>query len=417
MKAEIISVGTELLLGETIDTNSNFLANEFPTLGIDLLWTTQVGDNFNRLEEIIRTAIQRSDIIFMTGGLGPTEDDITRETLALALNETMIIDKDQEKKLRNFFASRDRQFPEKNIKQASIIKSAKFLDNPVGTAPGWWIKKNNFQIILMPGPPSEMKTMWFGQIKERLLNKSQDVLVKKIIKTSTLGESNINEMIESFLHGENPSVGIYVKKDGVSIRIAAKAKNQDIAYKMIKPIEMQIKDILDTYIWGEDDQKFAQVIQKVMNQHDLTLGIIESASGGNLANEITNIENSSSFFKGSLVAYQKDAKLFSGISQEILESEGTVSLKTTSELAKQAKQIFKADIGLAITGVAGIDTIENKESGTIFLSITNGEKVINKKLLLPGNRTQIKNRAVFLSFTLIKEFLDTIVIDANHDST
>ena len=417
MKAEIISVGTELLLGETIDTNSNFLANEFPTLGIDLLWTTQVGDNFNRLEEIIRTAIQRSDIIFMTGGLGPTEDDITRETLALALNETMIIDKNQEKKLRNFFASRDRQFPEKNIKQASIIKSAEFLDNPVGTAPGWWIKKNNFQIILMPGPPSEMKTMWFGQIKERLLNKSQDVLVKKIIKTSTLGESNINEMIESFLHGENPSVGIYVKKDGVSIRIAAKAKNQDIAYKMIKPIEIQIKDILDTYIWGEDDQKFAQVIQKVMNQHDLTLGIIESASGGNLANEITNIENSSSFFKGSLVAYQKDAKLFSGISQEILESEGTVSLKTTSELAKQAKQIFKADIGLAITGVAGIDTIENKESGTIFLSITNGEKVINKKLLLPGNRTQIKNRAVFLSFTLIKEFLDTIVIDANHDST
>jgi nicotinamide-nucleotide amidase len=417
LKAEIISVGTELLLGETIDTNSNFLANEFPTLGIDLLWTTQVGDNFNRLEEIIRTAIQRSDIIFMTGGLGPTEDDITRETLALALNETMIIDKNQEKKLRNFFASRDRQFPEKNIKQASIIKSAEFLDNPVGTAPGWWIKKNNFQIILMPGPPSEMKTMWFGQIKERLLNKSQDVLVKKIIKTSTLGESNINEMIESFLHGENPSVGIYVKKDGVSIRIAAKAKNQDIAYKMIKPIEMQIKDILDTYIWGEDDQKFAQVIQKVMNQHDLTLGIIESASGGNLANEITNIENSSSFFKGSLVAYQKDAKLFSGISQEILESEGTVSLKTTSELAKQAKQIFKADIGLAITGVAGIDTIENKESGTIFLSITNGEKVINKKLLLPGNRTQIKNRAVFLSFTLIKEFLDTIVIDANHDST
>jgi nicotinamide-nucleotide amidase len=416
LKAEIISVGTELLLGETIDTNSNFLANEFPSLGIDLLWTTQVGDNFKRLEEIIRIAMQRSNIIFITGGLGPTEDDITRETLALALNEEISTDKKQEKKLRNFFASRNRQFPEKNIKQASIIKSAEFLDNPVGTAPGWWIKKHDFEIILMPGPPSEMKTMWFGQIKDRLLNKSQGVLVKKIIKTSTLGESNINEMIESFLHGENPSVGIYIKKDGVSIRIAAKAKNQEIAYEMIQPIERQIKEILNEYIWGEDDQSFAQVIQKAMNKHRLTLGIIESASGGNLANEITNIENSSSFFKGSLVAYQKDAKIFSGLSQEILINEGTISSKTTSELAKNAKNIFKADIGLAITGVAGTKTIENKESGTIYLSITNGVKVINKELLLPGDRTQIKNRTVFLSFTLIKEFLDIIVKDINNDS-
>ena len=415
MKAEIISVGTELLLGETIDTNSNFLANEFPSLGIDLLWTTQVGDNFNRLEEVIRTAIQRSNIIFVTGGLGPTEDDITRETLALALNEKISIDQKQEKKLRDFFASRSREFPEKNIKQASIIKSAEFLDNPVGTAPGWWVKKNDFQIILMPGPPSEMKTMWFEQIKNRLLNKSQEILVKKIIKTSTLGESHINEMIESFLQGKNPSVGIYVKKDGVSIRIAAKAKNQEIAYEMIKPIEREIKEILNKYIWGEDDQKFAQVIQKTMHKHRLTLGIIESASGGNLANEITNIENSSSFFKGSLVAYQKDAKIFSGLSQEILKKEGTISSKTTSELAKNAKQIFKADIGLAITGVAGSKTIENKESGTIYLSITNGVKVINKELLLPGDRTQIKNRATFLSFTLIKEFLDIIVKDINHD--
>jgi nicotinamide-nucleotide amidase len=223
-------------------------------------------------------------------------------------------------------------------------------------------------------------------------------------------------MIESFLHGENPSVGIYIKKDGVSIRIAAKAKNQEIAYEMIQPIERQIKEILNEYIWGEDDQSFAQVIQKAMNKHRLTLGIIESASGGNLANEITNIENSSSFFKGSLVAYQKDAKIFSGLSQEILINEGTISSKTTSELAKNAKNIFKADIGLAITGVAGTKTIENKESGTIYLSITNGVKVINKELLLPGDRTQIKNRTVFLSFTLIKEFLDIIVKDINNDS-
>ena len=405
MQAEIISIGTELLLGETIDTNSNYLAQELPEIGIDLLWTTQVGDNFERLVDIFHNAMERSEIIFVTGGLGPTEDDITRETIAHALDEPLKIDKKQERQLRKFFAQRNREFPEKNVKQATIIKSAKFLDNPIGTAPGWWIKKNSVQIILMPGPPSEMKKMWQEQIRPSLMKKSNAVLVKKTIKTSTLGESNINQMVEKFLHYKNPSVGIYVKKDGVSLRIAAKAKNKTTAMSLIKPIERKLKKILKGYVWGEDDEKYGEIILKKMIKKNLTLGIIESVTGGKIADEITNFDNSSKYFLGSLIAYDKKVKIFSGLDSTFLQKEGTVSEATTKILAKNAKEIFKSSLGLAITGVAGSKTVEKHESGTLFISITNGKKSLHKEIVVSGDRVQIKNRAVFLSFALINEFM------------
>ena len=405
MKAEIISIGTELLLGETIDTNSNYLSKELPEIGIDLLWTTQVGDNFERLVDIFHNAMERSEIIFVTGGLGPTEDDITRETIAHTLDEPLKIDKKQERQLRKFFAQRNREFPEKNVKQATIIKSAKFLDNPIGTAPGWWIKKNSVQIILMPGPPSEMKKMWQEQIRPSLMKKSNAVLVKKTIKTSTLGESNINQMVEKFLHYKNPSVGIYVKKDGVSLRIAAKAKNKTTAMSLIKPIERKLKKILKGYVWGEDDEKYGEIILKKMIKKNLTLGIIESVTGGKIADEITNFDNSSKYFLGSLIAYDKKVKIFSGLDSTFLQKEGTVSEATTKILAKNAKEIFKSSLGLAITGVAGSKTVEKHESGTLFISITNGKKSLHKEIVVSGDRVQIKNRAVFLSFALINEFM------------
>ena len=405
MKAEIISIGTELLLGETIDTNSNYLAQELPEIGIDLLWTTQVGDNFERIIDIFHNAIQRSDIIFVTGGLGPTEDDITRETVANALDEQLTLDKKQEKQLRNFFAKRKREFPEKNIKQATIIKSAKFLDNPIGTAPGWWIKKDSFEIILMPGPPSEMKKMWQEQIKPSLIKNSNSVLIKKTIKTSTLGESNINQMVEKFLHYKNPSVGIYVKKDGVNLRIAAKAKNKTAAMNLIKPVEKQLKKILKEYIWGKDDEKYGEIILKDMIRKNLTLGIIESVTGGKISDEITNFDHSSKYFKGSLIAYDQTVKIFSGLDPKLLKKEGTIAATTTKMLAKNAKKIFKSDLGLAITGVAGSKTVEKHKSGTLFISITNGKKYLNKEMIISGDRMQIKNRAVFLAFALINEFM------------
>jgi nicotinamide-nucleotide amidase len=408
LKAEIISIGTELLLGETVDTNSNFLASQLPEIGIDLLWITQIGDNTERIISIFKKAINRSDIIFVTGGLGPTEDDITRESLAKTLKEKLSIDSYQEKKLRNFFVFRNRTFPIKNIKQAAIIPSAKFLNNPVGTAPGWWVKTKNTQIFLMPGPPSEMQKMWNEQIKKRLLKGSTSILVKKIIKISTLGESTINEMVEPLLNGKNPSVGIYVKKDGVSLRIAAKAKTKNEALKLIKPVEKKIKTILSGYIWGEDSQNFADVIQMMMIKEKFSLGIIESVTGGSIANEITNINGSSKYFHGSLVAYHQDTKIFAGVKKNIIKKQGTISKITTEALAKNALKIFNSSLGLGITGIAGNKITEEQQPGTIFIAITNGQKTMCKEYHLPSGRNQIKNRAVFLSFTLIREFINEI---------
>ena len=192
MKAEVISIGTEILLGEIVDTNAAFIASRLPQFGIDMLYTSQVGDNPDRLSEIIDRAWKRSDIIFCTGGLGPTEDDLTRETIANALNETLYQDEAQAEILRTFFQGRGGDMPERNLKQAQLIKSARAIANPRGTAPGWWVERENKIIVVMPGPPSEMTRMWEHEVAPHLEQKANSILVSRTLKTSGIGEGTLD---------------------------------------------------------------------------------------------------------------------------------------------------------------------------------------------------------------------------------
>jgi len=238
MKAEIISIGTEILLGEIVDTNTQYVASRLPALGIDLYYTSVVGDNLGRLVEVIGRAWTRSDVVITTGGLGPTEDDLTREAIVQVLGEEPHVDPELERGLREFFARRGVQMPESNVKQVTLIPSARAIPNPRGTAPGWWVERDGHVIVAMPGPPTEMRRMWEAEVAPELARRQPGaVLVVRTLKTTGLGEGTVDEMVSPLLKSSNPSIGVYARADGIQLRIAAKAASVEDGRQLLGGME------------------------------------------------------------------------------------------------------------------------------------------------------------------------------------
>src|SRR5450759_4078731 len=250
MRAEILSCGTELLLGHITDTNATYLAQSLSALGIDLYFVSQVGDNQKRIIETLKRAWERSDLVIMTGGLGPTEDDLARESISALLGETMQVDPSLENELRNHFSSRQVSMPERNVKQATLIPSARVLPNPVGTAPGWWIEKDNHIIVAMPGVPREMYRMWEQEAIPRLKPYTGGLIFTRILRVSGLGESAVEERLDSLLHSNNPTIATYAKSDAIDVRITDKADTSAEAEKQVSDMEVQVRQILGHHVFG-----------------------------------------------------------------------------------------------------------------------------------------------------------------------
>ena len=406
MKAEVISIGTEILLGEIVDTNAAFIASRLPQFGIDMLYTSQVGDNPDRLSEIIERAWKRSDIIFCTGGLGPTEDDLTRETIAKALNETLYQDETQADILRNFFQGRGGDMPERNLKQAQLIESARAIPNPRGTAPGWWVERENKIIVVMPGPPSEMTRMWEHEVAPYLEEKATSILVSRTLKTSGIGEGTLDEMIGPLLHSTNPSIGVYARVDGVHVRISAKGANRQDALELIEPVEKEAREILGDSIWGSDDESLSGAIGRLLKKNNLTLGLMESATGGALASSLTDIDGSSSYFKGSIVTYATEAKIMAGVSSETIETSGVISEETATAMAIAARVKLGSDIGIGITGIAGGEEVEGQPPGTMHISLADEQNnVTYSHSRYYQGRDAAKRRAVLTALTMLRQHL------------
>src|SRR6266540_5053725 len=317
VRAELISVGTEILLGEILDTNSQYIPSRLPAIGIDLYHQSTVGDNLERLSEAIERALQRAEIVIMTGGLGPTDDDLTREAIAQVLGETMFVDSDAERRLRAFFTARGVSFPERNVKQTMLIPSAIAIPNPRGTAPGWWVEKNDKYIVAMPGPPAEMQRMWEHEVEPKLARLAgAGVLVSRVLKTIGVGESHIDEMIASLLNSTNPTIGVYAKPDGVHIRLAAKATSQEEAWVHIAPVEEEARRVLGTIIWGADNDTLEEIIGGMLDQRRLTLATMESVTSGLLASTITDVTGAAQYYKGGYVAYSSQMKMGLGVSAD-----------------------------------------------------------------------------------------------------
>lgn len=406
MRTEIISIGTELLLGEITDTNSAYIASQLPLLGLDLNFMSTVGDNQQRLIETLKQAWQRSDIIITTGGLGPTQDDITREAIAEFVGEEITIDQTLVQKFKELFRYYKIEMPQSNVKQAATIPSAEIIQNPRGTAPGWWLERDNKIIITMPGPPREMRLMWTQEIMPRLQKKiTSAVIVSKTIKTFGLTEAEVDERASPFLPATNPSLGTYAKIDGIYLRITAKADTEGKAKELIVQRENDLRAILNDYIWGVDSDTLESITGALLTAKGLSLATMESYTGGFLANVITNVPGSSEYFKGGLVAYADDSRAAFGLSKQLLSRHGTISKQTAEAMATIAREKLGASIGIGLTGVMGPEEVEGQPIGTIFIGLNDGKHSRSVSKNYPGNRLQVKQRAVTSALFELRKIL------------
>ncbi len=302
MKGEIVSVGTELLLGMIADTNAQYLCQELATIGVDVYWISQVGDNLDRAVDVLRRGLERSEVIIATGGLGPTEDDLTREAIGATLGEPLSVDPELERWLRDNFARRARPMPERNIKQATLIPSARSLPNPLGTAPGWWVERDGRIIVAMPGVPTEMRLMWEQQAKPRLRERSgAGVLVTTTVRVIGLGEGAVEEQLGDLIHGTNPTVATYAKPDGVQVRVSAKADDEATARALVAPTVQEVERVLGEWVYGRDDATLATVAAGLLGGRAFTLASAERGTAGALASEIANDDALLACYRGGFV--------------------------------------------------------------------------------------------------------------------
>jgi nicotinamide-nucleotide amidase len=407
MKAELISIGTEILLGDILDTNTNYIAQRLPALGIDLYFTHQIGDNQERLTDLLRTAWDRSDLILCTGGLGPTEDDVTRDAIAALLGEAPTVDPRLEDELRAWFGRRGAPMPERNLKQAWLTPSTREIPNPRGTAPGWWSEKDGRIVIAMPGPPAEMSRMWDKEVAPRLRGRSTDaVIVSHTVKTVGIGEGSVDEMVSPLLKSTNPSIGVYAKADGIHLRITAKSATTEDAEELITPVQEEVERILGPAVWGHDGDTMEVAIGRLLKERGLTLATMESATGGLLASTITDAPGSSSYFRGGLIAYATEQKIAWGVDAGIVEEHGVISPECARAMARAARQHLGTSMAVAITGVAGPDPQEDKPVGTMHIAVDDGGEdghIISYQFA--QGREAAKRRAVTVAFQLLRRVL------------
>jgi nicotinamide-nucleotide amidase len=407
VKAEIIAIGTEILLGEIIDTNSAHIAQQLPELGIDLFYKTVVGDNRQRIVETFERAWGRSDLIITTGGLGPTEDDMTREGIAALLGEEPAVDPALERRLRAWFEGRGYPMPESNIKQAWLIPSARTLDNPRGTAPGWWVERDGRVIVSMPGVPPEMERMWANEVRPELERRSDgQVLVTRTIKTVGIGEGTVDEMAKHLYSTPDIGIGTYARADGVHLRIGAKGVTREDAWRKIAPVEEEMRRIFGNAIWGADDDTLEGAIGAMLLDRRETLSSMESCTGGLLASTLTDTPGAGDYFRGGIVTYWTDLKIESGVDPAVIEEFGVISQETAKAMAQAVREHLRTGWGIGITGVAGPEPQEGKNPGTVHIGVAGpGGEVGVISMSMNQGRAAVKRRAVTTALLLLRRAL------------
>jgi nicotinamide-nucleotide amidase len=366
-----------------------------------------VGDNLGRLAEVIGRAWARSDVVLTTGGLGPTEDDLTREAIARVLGEEPHVDPELEQALREFFARRGVQMPESNVKQATLIPAARAIPNPRGTAPGWWVERDRHVVVAMPGPPTEMRRMWEAEVAPELARRQPGaVLAVRTLKTIGMGEGTVDEMVSPLLKSRNPSIGVYARADGIQLRIAAKAASVEEARRLIAPVEAEARRILGSAVWGADDDTLAGAVGAMLRERGLTLATMESCTGGLLASTITDVPGSSDYYKGGLVSYATEMKIAWGVDRQVIAEHGVISTECAQAMARTVRDRLGADVGIGVTGVAGPDPQEEKPVGTVHVAVALGEGPPQTvSYVFAQGREAVKRRAVTTALALLRRAL------------
>lgn len=408
MKCEIIAVGTELLLGDILNTNAQYLSRRLSELGIFCYHQSVVGDNPQRLKETYELAFKRADLVITTGGLGPTKDDLTKEISFEFFKKESVLHEESLKRIEDRFEKMGREMAKNNIKQAYFPKDAIVLRNDNGTAPGCIINENNKILINLPGPPKEMKPMFENFVVPYLSNFQKVVLTSKVLRVIGIGESTAEEMISHIIENQtNPTVAPYAKDGEVTFRITATAENENKAKELIVPIEEELKEIFKENLYGEGDDTLEDVLGKFLVENNLTVSTAESCTGGLLGAKLINYPGISAVFLEGAITYSNDAKMRTlGVKEETLKEFGAVSSETAKEMAEGIAKRCGARIGISTTGIAGPGGgTDEKPVGLVYIGVYIDGEVSTKKLNLLGNRQQIRNRATQCALDFLRRKL------------
>lgn len=409
MTAEIICVGTELLLGNIVNTNAAFLSEKLAYLGINCYFQTVVGDNRDRLLSVINTALSRADILIFSGGLGPTEDDLTKETVAEALGKKLIRDKWAEQEIAEYFALRGRVPTDNNWKQADVIEGCEILYNKNGTAPGIFVSEGEKTVILLPGPPLELKSMFTDSVMPKLQQKCGQVFYSQTVKIVGPGESSVETQILDMLNTqENPTIAPYAKTGEVHLRVTARAKDEKEAREKTAPVVEELYRRFGNAVYTTDaDETLEMALTKLLIKKKYTMTTAESCTGGMIAARMVNAPGVSAVLKSGFITYANEAKEeLLGVSHDTLEKFGAVSRETAEEMAEGAVKAAHTDAAVAVTGIAGPDGgTKEKPVGLVYIGVNVRGNVEVREYHFSGSRQKIRESVTAAALTFLREKL------------
>ena len=414
--AEIIAVGTELLLGNIVNTNARDISQALANLGVNVFWHTVVGDNPERLRQALDIARRRSDVIITTGGLGPTYDDLTKQTICAAFDKPLVLHQDILENLKVFFEKNvHMKMPSNNIQQAELPEGCTVFDNPVGTAPGCAFEAGGVHVLMLPGPPFEMRTMLHRHVVPYLRGFSSEVIVSHDIMTFGLGESPMEELMrEKMSHMENPSLATYAKPSEVRLRATAKAASAEEAEAMLAPVVKDVTNFLGDYVYGVDVSSLEEVCFHLLKEKGLTFATAESCTGGRVAERITALPGASAVYRGGVVSYWTSVKAdVLGVPADTLDAHGAVSEETARAMAEGARRITGADIAMSVTGVAGPDPDERGVPvGIVYIGLATPDGTFCRPLNLgKRRRDRVQDLASNHAFDVLRRYLTGLPVE------
>lgn len=407
MTVELIAVGTEILLGNIVNTNTAFLAERCAGLGLSCFYQSVVGDNAERLTQTLQMAVDRSDIVILSGGLGPTQDDLTKETAAKVLGRELVVDERAKEQIQTFFVTRNMEATDNNWKQAMVPQGAVVLYNANGTAPGIIIEDEKAKVILLPGPPNELVPMFEEQVVPYLMSNSTETIYSQTVKICGVGESKVETMVQDMIREQtNPTIAPYAKTGEVHLRVTAKAENEKSAKSLVKPVVKELKSRFGNYIYTTDESvTLEQSIVELLLANHLTISTVESCTGGMLAARLINVPGISEVYKVGHITYSNKAKRkLVAVKKAVLDKYGAVSEQVAGDMAKGAALLTKADVAVSVTGIAGPDGgTEEKPVGLVYMGCHVCGKTTVKEYHFSGSRNKIRESAAAAALALTRE--------------
>lgn len=406
MIVELISVGTEILLGNIVNTNTQYLAEKCALLGLSMYHQVTVGDNRERLSAAIETALNRSDVVILTGGLGPTEDDLTKEVCAEVMGFELAEDAHTRERIETYFKnSIYKEIPDNNWKQAMVPQGSTVLDNSNGTAPGLIMEKNGKTAILLPGPPNELKPLFTEQVFPYLQNRQPEVIRSQMIKICGYGESQVEDKLIDLINTQtNPTIATYAKTAEVHLRVTAKADNEEAAKNLLKPVVKEIKNRFENAVYTtKEEETLEMAVVRLLKKYELTVTTAESCTGGLIAGRLVNVPGASEVFREGFITYSNKAKRkYLDVSKGTLKKYGAVSEQTAKEMATGGVFATDADACIAVTGIAGPDAEGEKPVGLVYIACYMKDKVKVEEYHFKGNREKIREQSVVKALDFLR---------------